>query len=61
MQYSPVFHVIALDAQRREFALAGPTGPTVEARPAGRLRTALTRGLSVRGTGLRTHRRPVTV
>ena len=61
MQYSPAFHVIALDAQRREFHLAGATGPTVAERPAGRLRTLLTRGLSARTAGPRTSRRAVAV
>ena len=50
MQYSPAFHVMALSAQQREFDLARADGPTVTARPAGRLRAALTHGLSLRAT-----------
>lgn len=60
MQYNPAFHVLALSAQQREIHLAGPTGPTVVERPAGRLRTALHRGLSTRVTAPRAARRHAT-
>jgi hypothetical protein len=45
VQYNPTFHVMALSAQQREFDLVRPDGPTVAERPAGRLRSALGRGL----------------
>lgn len=48
MNYSPAFHVTALAAQQREFDMVRPGGPTLVERPTGRLRTALTRGISGR-------------
>ena len=60
MQYSPTFHVMALSAQQREFDLARADGPTVAERPAGRLRTALTHGFSLRAATPRAARRHAT-
>jgi len=48
MNYDPTFHLTALSAQQREFDMVRADGPTYVQRPAGRLRTALTRGFSTR-------------